>query len=134
LTCAKTRTPIVARATSNSANCLDEEPLALKSPSPLEVNMNRTIHPVTRLATLATIVMALVLVTAGRAAAMRPDPAPADPGGAYDGPSRASVVLVPDNSVSILQWVLFVAAVTGALLIGAGLMHLAQRRRTQLAH
>lgn len=96
--------------------------------------MNRTTHPLTRLAALATIVMALVIVTAGQAAAMRPDPAPADPGGVYHGPSRASVQLVTDNSVSALQWVLFVAAVTGALLIGAGLMHLAHRQRAQLAH
>jgi ABC-type cobalamin transport system permease subunit len=95
--------------------------------------MNHTTRPFTRLAALATIVVALVLVTAGQAAAMRPDPAPADPGSVYDGPSRASVLLVTDSSVSVLQWVLFVAAVVGALLVGAGLTHVAHRRRAQVA-
>jgi hypothetical protein len=96
--------------------------------------MNRTTRPFTRLTALATIVVALLLVTAGQASAMRPDPAPADPGVVYDGPSRASALLVTDSSVSVLQWVLFAAAVTCALVIGAGMTHLAHRKRAQLAH
>jgi hypothetical protein len=97
--------------------------------------MNRTTHPFTRLAALVTTVATLVLVTAGQASAMRPpDPAPGDPGRGYDGPSRTSVQLVTDSSISVLQWVLFVAAVTAALLVGAGLMHLAHRQRAQVAH
>lgn len=96
--------------------------------------MNRTTHPFTRLAALATAVMVMVLVTAGQAAAMRPDPAPGDQGGVHHAPSRGSVDLGTTNSISVLQWVLFVAAVAGALLIGAGLAHLAHRQRAQLAH
>jgi hypothetical protein len=96
--------------------------------------MNRKSHPFTRLTALATIALALVLVTAGQAAAMRPDPAPADPGVGYKGPSRASVLVVTNSSVSVLQWVLFAVAVIGGLLVGAALMHLSQRHRAQLAH
>lgn len=96
--------------------------------------MNRTTRPFTRLAALATIVVGLVLVTAGQAMALRPDPSPADPGGLSDGPTRASVLLVTDSSISALQWSLFVAAVIGALLLGAALTHLAQRRRRQPVH
>ena len=47
------------------------------------------------------------------------------------GPSQ--IQPVTDNSVSVQQWVLFTAAVLGALAIGAVLMHLTQRRRAQLA-
>ena len=96
--------------------------------------MNRTPHPFTRLAALATIALALVLVTAGQAVAMRPEPGPIDPEGPYQGAARESVNLVTNSSVSVLQWVLFAAAVIGALLIGAALTHLAQRHRAQLAH
>jgi hypothetical protein len=96
--------------------------------------MNRTSHPFTRLAALATVALMIVLVTAGQASAMRPDPAPADPGVGSQAPARASVLVVTDSSISVLQWVLFAAAVIGGLLLGAALMHLSQRHRAQLAH
>jgi ABC-type cobalamin transport system permease subunit len=99
--------------------------------------MNRTIHPLARLTALATAVLGLVLVAASRAVAMNPVPDPGGAGGAGgvpEGPSAAAVQPITDNSVSALQWVAFVVAVLGALAIGAALMNLAQRRRSQLAH
>jgi uncharacterized protein YdeI (BOF family) len=96
--------------------------------------MNRKIRPFTRLTSLATIALTLVLVTAGHAAAMRPDPAPTDPAGGYKGPSGASELVVTNSSVSALQWVLFAVALIGALLVGAALMRLSQRHRVLLAH
>lgn len=96
--------------------------------------MNRTTHPFTRLTALATIALTLVLVTAGQAAATRPDPAPSDSEGLYKGLSGASELVVMNSSVSALQWGLFAVAVIGGLLVGAALMHLAQRHRAQLAH
>lgn len=95
--------------------------------------MNRMSHPFTRLAALATIVLTVLLLTAGRAAAMRPDPAPSGSDGLYEGFSRTSELVVTNSSVSSLQWVLFAAAVIAGLLVGAASMHLAQQRRTQLA-
>ncbi len=89
--------------------------------------MDRTTHAIVRLAVLATTVMGLVLVTAGQAAAaylILPDPGG---GGTYQGPTP--VQPATDNSAAPLQWVLFVAAVLGALAIGAALTHLAQGRR-----
>jgi hypothetical protein len=92
--------------------------------------MNRTTHPLTRLAVLATIALGLVLVTAGQAAAKSlPDPGGA--GGGSQAPTPTPVQTVADNSVSSLQWVLLVTAVLGALAIGAALMHLAQGRRAE---
>lgn len=96
--------------------------------------MNRTTHPFIRLAVLATTVLGLVLVTAGHAAAINPRPDPGGPGGVYEGPGTSSVQPVTDSSVGALQWVLFAAAVLGALAIGAALLHLVQRHRRQLAH
>jgi hypothetical protein len=101
--------------------------------------MNRTIHLFTHVATLATIVLGLMLVTAGQAAAQYPHP---DAGGSrgggggvtYEGTIPAPMQSVTETSVGTLQWVLFAAAVLGAVAIGAALMHLAQRRRAQLAH
>ena len=97
--------------------------------------MNRRIHPLSRLLALATTILGLVLVTASRAAAMRPDPpAPADPGSVHERLGTTSVLRVTDSSIDALQWALFAAAVVGALLIGAACMHLAERHRAQLAH
>jgi hypothetical protein len=99
-----------------------------------EVIMRHTIHPLTRLAVLATTVLGLVLVTAGQAAAMNPPPDPGGPGGGYEGSSTVPIQWVSDSSVSGLQWVLFAAAVLGAFAVGAAVMHLAQHHRRQLAH
>lgn len=99
--------------------------------------MNRTTHPFIRLAVLATTALSLLLVTAGRAAARYPPDHVGQPssgsGGLYQTPIPAPVEPVTEHSVSALQWVLFFAAVLGALAIGAALMHLAQRRHPQLA-
>jgi hypothetical protein len=89
----------------------------------------------TRVATVATTVVGLLLVTAGQAVAMRPIP---DPGGqAAPKPTTTTTQVhsVVDASLSTLQWVLFVAAIVIALAVGAGLMHLAERRahRSQFA-
>src|SRR5262245_33444196 len=97
-----------------------------------EVMMNRPPRPFARLALLATTVLGILLVTAGQAAAMYP-PDPGGGGRVYEAPSPAQIQPVTDNSVSVQQWVLFTAAVLGALAIGAALMHLTQRRRAQLA-
>lgn len=95
--------------------------------------MIRRTHPFTgRVAALAATVLAVVLFTAGQASAMRPDPA--DPGVGYKGPSRASMLVVTNNSLSVLEWVFFAAAVIGGLVLGAVLMNLSQRHRVQLAH
>jgi hypothetical protein len=95
--------------------------------------MNRTTRLFTLVAALPTTVMALVLLTAGQAVAIRPKPGPHGGEGIHEGPSDPSALLV-EGSVSALQWVLFAAAVIAALLVGAALMHLAQRHRVQLAH
>jgi len=86
-----------------------------------------------RLVGLATSIVGLVVFTASRAAAMQPDPGPGNAGTVHDGSGTPSVLRVSDNSVSVLQWVLFVAVVIGALVLGAALTHLAQRRRLQPA-
>lgn len=96
--------------------------------------MNRTTRHLTRIVGLAVTMLALVVVTAGQASAMRPEPVPADPDSGYRGAGTQSVLRVTDSSVSALQWVLLAAVVVAALAIGAALMHLAQRRRTQFAH
>lgn len=95
--------------------------------------MNHTRRHLTTLSTLAATILGLVLVTAGQAAAMRPEPGPTGPVGAGQTSGAPSALPVTDSSISALQWVLFVAVVLGALLVGAALTHLAQRRRIQLA-
>ncbi|MGH3444270.1 MAG: hypothetical protein ACRDPB_02735 [Nocardioidaceae bacterium] len=127
-TSAETRTRIVVRGTTNSADGLAGAPSGDQSPPP-EVIMNRTSHRFARLAALATMVLGLVLVTVGPAAA-RILPDPSGPGDVPGGRSTASVQQVTDSSVSPLPWVLFAVAVLGALVIGAALM----RHRGQLAH
>jgi hypothetical protein len=99
-----------------------------------EDTMFRKTRPFTRIAVLASTVLGLLFVTAGQAAAIYPRPEPSGTGSAYDGPGTAQVQTVTDNSVSAMQWVLFTAAILGAIAIGAALMHLVQRRRVQLAH
>jgi hypothetical protein len=88
----------------------------------------------TRLTAVVATLVGTVFLTAGQALAMRPDPGPTPSSGASDGSGTQTVLRVTDSSVSIGQWVLFAVVVAAALLIGAALTHLAQRRRTQLAH
>jgi ABC-type cobalamin transport system permease subunit len=95
--------------------------------------MNHLTRHLTRLAGLAATILGLVLVTSGHAAAMQPEPGPAGPDSVGQGSGTPSALGVTDSSISVLQWVLFAAVVIGALMIGAALTHLAQRRRVQLA-
>src|SRR3954454_4516911 len=99
-----------------------------------EVVMNRTLFPFRNLAPLVTTVVAMVLLTATQAAAMQPPRDPGERTGTYVAPTNASAHHVTQSQVSALSWVMFAAAVLAALVIGAALMHLAQRRRVQLAH
>jgi hypothetical protein len=98
--------------------------------------MNSKSRHLTRLSGLtATIVgMVFLTVSASQAAAMRPDPGPGGSNSVSEGSGTQSVLRVTENSVSVLQWVLFVVVVIAAFLIGAALTHLAQRRRIHLAH
>jgi hypothetical protein len=99
--------------------------------------MKRTFHLFSRLALLATTVVGLVLVTAGRATAricVIPSeshlvPCPTRPGVGYDGSTIAPIQQVTDNSDRTLQWVLFAAVVFGALAIVAVVADLLVRRR-----
>lgn len=95
--------------------------------------MNSTSRHLTRLSGLVATILGMVFFTASQAAAMRPDPQPSGPGTVPEGSGTQSVLRVTENSISVLQWVLFAVAVIAALLIGAALAHLAQRRRIQLA-
>lgn len=94
--------------------------------------MNRTTHPFTRLVTLATTALGLLLLTAGQATAQRPVPGPGGTGTAPTPAAPAPVQPSIDASVSVLQWTLFAVAVLAALVIGAALMRLAQRHRGTL--
>jgi len=96
--------------------------------------MNSKSRHLTRLTGLVATIVGTVFFTASQAAAMRPDPGPAGSNSASEGSGTRSVLRVTENSVSVLQWVLFAVAVIAALLIGAALTHVAQRRRIQLAH
>jgi len=87
-----------------------------------------------RLAALATIALAVVLATAGQAAAMRPEPGPTGPGSVYTAATHPSAVLVTHNSLSVLQWMLFAAALVVALVAGVVLARIAQRRSLQPTH
>lgn len=91
--------------------------------------MNRTTHHVTRLAALATTVLGLLVVTTGRALAQNPVPGPGGTGSPHDAPVPAPAQPIVEASISVLQWTLFATAVVAALVIGAALMNLAQRRR-----
>lgn len=95
--------------------------------------MNSTFRHLTRLSGLVATVVGMVFVTASQAAAMRPDPEPSGPASVPAGSGTQSVLRITENSISFLEWVLFAVAVIAALLIGAALAHLAQRRRVQLA-
>lgn len=95
--------------------------------------MNRKSRHLTRLSGLVATILGMVFFTASQAAAMRPDPQPSGPSTVSDGSSTQSVLRVTENSISVLQWVLFAVAVIAALLVGAALAHLAQQRRIQLA-
>ena len=99
--------------------------------------MNRTIFPFRNLAPLLRvlgIVVGLVLVTGAQATARQPPPGRGEPTGTYHAPSTASVHHVAQSPVSSPSWLLFAVAVLAAVVLGAALMHLAQRRRVQLAH
>lgn len=94
--------------------------------------MNRTTHLFTRLVALATVGVATLFVTAGHAAA-RVVPLPEVPGPEGPGPVHGATPTpagpIVHASISGLQWTLFAIALLGALVIGAGLMHVAQRPR-----
>lgn len=96
--------------------------------------MNSKSRHLARLSRLVAAIVGMVFFTASQATAMRPDPEPVGPTSASGGSGTQSVLRVTENSVSVLQWVLFAVVVIAALLIGAALTHLAQRRRIQLAH
>ena len=87
-----------------------------------------------RLAALATVALAVVLATAGQAAAMRPEPGPTGPGSVSTAATHPSAVLVTHNSLSLLQWMLFAATLVVALVVGAALARVAQRRSLQPTH
>ena len=99
--------------------------------------MNRTSHLFVRLAVLATTVVGLVLVTSGQATARTcvvPSdasltPCPIRSGDRYAGSSVMPVQQASDNSDRTLHWVLFAAAVLGALAIVAVVADLLARRR-----
>jgi len=91
-------------------------------------------RPLARLTVLATIALALVLATAGQAAAMRPEPGPTGPGSVSTAATHPSAVLVTHNSLSLLQWMLFAATLVVALVVGAALARIAQRRSLQPTH
>ncbi len=95
--------------------------------------MNIKSRHLTRLTGLIATIVGMVIFTAGQAAAQRPDPGGAGTNGVPGGSDTQSVLLVTDSSVSVLQWVLSAVVVIAALIIGAALMHLAQRRHIQLA-
>jgi ABC-type cobalamin transport system permease subunit len=95
--------------------------------------MNHTLFPFRNLAPLVIAVLGMVLGTAAQAAARQPAPGRGEPTGTYPGPSTASVHHVTQSPVSAPSWLLLAAAVLAAVVLGAALMHLAQRRRVQLA-
>ena len=96
--------------------------------------MNSKSRHLTRLFGLVTTILGTLVFTASRAAAVLPGPAPAAPKGGPEGSGTQPVLRISENSVSVLQWVIFTLVVVAALLIGAALTNLAQRRRTQMAH
>jgi hypothetical protein len=96
--------------------------------------MNRARRHLTQLTALAATILGLVLITAGQASAKRPEPELTGPVGAGQAPAAPSTLPATDSSISLLQWVLFVAVVLGALLVGVALTHLVARRRIQPAH
>lgn len=95
--------------------------------------MNSTSRHLTRLSGLVAAIVGMVFFTASQATAMRPDPGPADSTNVSGGFGTQSVLRVTENSVSAVQWALFAVVVIAALLIGAALTRLAQRRRLPLA-
>jgi hypothetical protein len=101
---------------------------------PSEVLMNNKSRHLTRLSGIVATIVGMVLFTASQAAAMRPDPGTPGSTCVSEGSGTQSVLRVSENAVSVLQWVLFAVVVIAALLIGAALTHLSQRRRIRLAH
>jgi hypothetical protein len=98
--------------------------------------MSRRSRVFVRLAALATTFMGFELATAGRATASTcVDPQTESlrfcprSGGGYDGSIPPPIQQVTDNSNRTLQWVLFAAAVFGALAIVAVVADLLVRRR-----
>ena len=104
--------------------------------------MNSSIFPfrnpaplvITVIGTVIGTVMCMVLGTAAQAAANQPPPGRGERSGTYHGPSTPPVHHLVASPVSTPSWLLFAAAVLAAVVLGAALMHLAQRRRAQLAH
>jgi hypothetical protein len=93
-----------------------------------EVIMIRTTHPFTRLVELATVALGLLFVAAGQASAQIPLPGPDGTGSVHEASTPAPAGPSVHASISFVQWTMFAAAVLAALMIGAALMHLAQRR------
>jgi len=101
------------------------------------VIMNRTSHLFVRLAVPATAVAGVVLAKAGQATAAtcvvpsdaRRIPCPTGTGDRHAGFTSAPVQQVTDNSDRTLQWVVFAAAVLGALAILAVVTDILTRRR-----
>ena len=101
------------------------------------VIMNRTSQLFVRLAVPATAVMGVVLGSTGQATAAtcvvpsdaRRIPCPTGSGDRHAGFTSAPVQQVTDNSDRTLQWVLFAAAVLGALAILAVVTDILARRR-----
>lgn len=96
--------------------------------------MNRTSRQFTRLAVFAATILGLVLATAAQSSAMRPDPGPTGPDSGIQAAGASPVIHITESSVSAVLWVLFAVAVIGALLLGAAMMQVVQRRRARLAH
>ena len=95
--------------------------------------MNSKSRQLARLSGLVATIVGMVFFTAAQATAMRPDPQPDGPVGVPAGSGTPSVLPGTESSISSLEWVLFAVAVIAALLVGAALTHLAERRRFQLA-
>lgn len=98
--------------------------------------MNRRNHLFSRLAVAGTIVVGLLLITAGQATAqVCVDPQTRSTrlclrsGDGHDGSSATPVQQVTSNSDRALQWVLFAAAVLSALAIVAVVADVLVRRR-----
>jgi hypothetical protein len=88
----------------------------------------RTFSPFIRLAVLGTAVVGLVFVTPGRATAQHAYPSSA-PGSGYGPPIPAPVQPIAENSDRSFDWLLFAAAVLGALALVAVVADVLGRRR-----
>jgi hypothetical protein len=96
--------------------------------------MNRTVFPFRNLAPLLTTVLGIVLLTAAQASASQPPPGRGEMSGTQHRRVTGSMHDVTNSAPTAHAWVLFSAGVLAALVVGAVLMQLAQRRRAQPAH